>query len=122
MQEFKERQAIVTQAESLAASYGTREAALAAREQKVASQEDTSQHAAAAAEYARNEAEAMWQKQKVCPCTSCSMAAFSKHSMLPLNSRCSFMYGLLVPIAAKHSGDAMLGFASCWACHTCRST
>ena len=73
VQEFKERQAIVTHAESLAASYGSREAALAAREQKVASQEDTSQRAAAAAEYARNEAEAMWQKQKVCPCTTCSM-------------------------------------------------
>lgn len=65
MQEFRERQAVISKAESLAASYASREAALATREQKVSDQEDSAQQANAAAEYARTEADAMWQKQKV---------------------------------------------------------
>ena len=65
VQEFRERQAVISKAESLAASYASREAALATREQKVSEQEDSAQQANAAAEYARTEADAMWQKQKV---------------------------------------------------------
>ena len=66
VQEFKDRQAVISKAESLAASYTSREAALTTREQKVTEQEDSAQRANAAAEYARTEADAMWQKQKVC--------------------------------------------------------
>ena len=66
MQDFKEREARTAQAEQLAVSYTDREAALASREQNVAALEDSAQKANAAAEYARNEADAMWNKQKVC--------------------------------------------------------
>lgn len=72
VQEFKDRQAVITKAESLAASYATREAALATREQHVAEQEDSAQRSNAAAEYARTEADAMWQKQKVVSVMLCS--------------------------------------------------
>lgn len=65
VQEFKDRQAVITKAEGLAASYASREAALATREQHVAEQEDSAQRSNAAAEYARTAADAMWQKQKV---------------------------------------------------------
>lgn len=65
VQEFKDRQAVVSKAESLAASYASREAALTTREQKVAEQEDSAQRHNAAAEYARTATDAMWQKQKV---------------------------------------------------------
>ena len=66
VQDFKEREAQTAQAEQLAVFYTDREAALASREQSVAALEDSAQKANVAAEYARNEADAMWNKQKVC--------------------------------------------------------
>lgn len=68
MQDFKEREAQVAEAEQLAASYSDREANLASREESVTALEDRAQKANAAAEYARREADAMWNKQKVGLC------------------------------------------------------
>ena len=65
MQDFKDREARVAEAEQHALSYSSREAALTARQQSVAALEDKAQQANAAAEYARKEADAMWDKQKV---------------------------------------------------------
>jgi len=65
VQEFKEREARVAEAEQHASSYTTREAALIKRQHSVTALEDNAQQANAAAEYARKEAEAMWNKQKV---------------------------------------------------------
>ena len=65
VQQFKSREAQLAEAEQAAASYSARESALAARQQSVSDLEDNAQRAHAAAEYARKEADAMWQKQKV---------------------------------------------------------
>ena len=65
VQDFKDREARVAEAEQHALSYSSREAALTARQQSVAALEDKAQQANAAAEYARKEADAMWDKHKV---------------------------------------------------------
>ncbi len=65
VQDFKVTEARVAEAEQHALSYSSREAALTARQQGVAALEDKAQQANAAAEYARKEADAMWDKQKV---------------------------------------------------------
>ena len=65
VQDFKEREVQISEAEQLACSYSDREAVLTAREQSVTALEDKAQKANAAAEYARKEADAMWNKQKV---------------------------------------------------------
>ena len=65
VQDFKGREARVAEAEQHALSYSSREAALTARQHSVAALEDKAQQANAAAEYARKEADAMWDKQKV---------------------------------------------------------
>lgn len=82
VQEFKERQAVISKAESLAASYASREAALTAREQNVAEQEDSAQRANAAAEYARTEADAMWRKQKVTTVMASAARRYSTKTVL----------------------------------------
>ncbi|KAA6418981.1 MAG: hypothetical protein FRX49_11084 [Trebouxia sp. A1-2] len=64
VQDFKDREARVAEAEQHALSYSSREAALTARQQSVVVLEDKAQQANAAAEYARKEADAMWDKQK----------------------------------------------------------
>ena len=64
VQQFKDREAKVAEAEQAASSYAARESALTARQQSVSDLEDNAQSANAAAEYARKEADAMWQKQK----------------------------------------------------------
>ena len=65
MQQFKSREASLAEAEQAAASYSARESALTAQRQSVSDLEDNAQRAHAAAEYARKEADAVWQKQKV---------------------------------------------------------
>ena len=65
VQQFRDREARLAEAEQLASTHSGREAALAARQQNVSDLEDKAQRANAAAEYARKEADAMWQKQKV---------------------------------------------------------
>lgn len=65
VQQFRDREAKVVEAEQLASTQLAREAALTARQQSVSDLEDKAQRANAAAEYARKEADAMWQKQKV---------------------------------------------------------
>jgi len=65
VQDFKDREARVAEAEQHALSYSSREAALTARQHSMAALEDKAQQANAAAEYARKEADAMWDKQKV---------------------------------------------------------
>ena len=65
VQDFKARESRVADAEQLASSYSLREAALTTRQQSVAALEDRAQQADAAAEYARKEADAIWDKQKV---------------------------------------------------------
>ena len=65
VQDFKDREARAAEAEQHALSYSSREAALTARQHSVAALEDKAQQANAAAEYARKEADAMWDKQKV---------------------------------------------------------
>lgn len=65
VEDFKEREARTAQAEQHASSYSAREAALTSRQQNVTALEDKAQQANAAAEYARKEADAMWNKQKV---------------------------------------------------------
>ena len=65
VQDFKDREARAAEAEQHALSYSSREAALTARQHSVAALEDKAQQANAAAEYARKEADAMWNKQKV---------------------------------------------------------
>ena len=65
VEDFKEREARTAQAEQHASSYSAREAALTSRQQNVTALEDKAQQANAAAEYARKEADTMWNKQKV---------------------------------------------------------
>ena len=65
VQQLKSREGRLAEAEQLAVTYTSREAALAARQQSVSDLEDAAQQAHAAAEYACKEADAMWQKQKV---------------------------------------------------------
>ena len=65
VQQFRDQEARLAEAEQLASTHAGREAALAARQQSMSDVEDKAQRANAAAEYAQKEAEAMWQKQKV---------------------------------------------------------
>ena len=65
VQQFRDRESKLAEAERLASTHAARESALAARQHSVSDLEDSAQRANAAAEYARKEAEAMWQKQKV---------------------------------------------------------
>lgn len=75
VQQFRARESKLAEAEQQASTYEARESALAARQQSVSDLEDRAQRASAAAEYARKEADAMWQKQKVrhlWGCTICT--------------------------------------------------
>ena len=65
VQQFRDREAKLAEAEQLASTHTARESALAARQQSVSDLEDSAQRANAAAEYARKEADAMWEKHKV---------------------------------------------------------
>lgn len=78
MQQFRDREARLAEAEQLTSTHSGREAALAARQQSVSNLEDKAQRANAAAEYARKEADAIWQKQKVrhSGCTICCALLF----------------------------------------------
>ena len=88
MQEFKDREAALSEAEQRAATYSAREKALAQREQSVSSLEDSAQKANAAAEYARQEAEGMWNKQKV------SSILWGKHAPRSLKGYCHHAHGV----------------------------
>ena len=65
VRDLKERESKVLSAQELASRYSTREAAIKAREWALQKQEEEIQKTAAAAQYARSEADAVWKSQKV---------------------------------------------------------